>query len=309
MSAGDAMYLHRAVGLTIASNILLTPLIPVNQGAVIPDAFFQITQRKIADILSAPTCEVGAWFRFQGESRLSVVDAAHLNVEYDPEQVGLATVLAFVYGPGLAILLALRGEFPLHLSAVAIGGRALAFSGPSGAGKSTLAASMVFRAGGRLIADDLGLIRICNGVPVITGIAERGLKLFSSSVEGLALEGEVIGREEDQKQKSIISVPSERASHGATLDAICLLEISDTVSEPAIKRMSRPEALIASRQLLFVPAIGIEFWEFKVALDFLGSLVSLLPFYKIVRPRSNGAELADVLSAIENFGILPGSRV
>lgn len=57
-------------------------------------------------------------------------------------------------GTLIATVLLLRGEWPLHASAVCIRGHALAFSGVSGGGKSTLAAALC-REGCELISDDL----------------------------------------------------------------------------------------------------------------------------------------------------------
>lgn len=61
------------------------------------------------------------------------------------------------YSTVAAIVLAWRGLVPLHVSAVAVDGRALLIAGPSGAGKSTLAAALV-GCGARLISDDLSVL-------------------------------------------------------------------------------------------------------------------------------------------------------
>lgn len=57
-------------------------------------------------------------------------------------------------GTGIALLLGLRGEHPLHASAVAWPEGALAFLGGAGSGKSTLAA-LCCAAGARPVTDDL----------------------------------------------------------------------------------------------------------------------------------------------------------
>lgn len=64
---------------------------------------------------------------------------------YLPELVG---------GPVLAAWLLLTGRPSLHASAVALGGRAVAFVGNSGGGKSTLASALVV-AGGEAVTDDI----------------------------------------------------------------------------------------------------------------------------------------------------------
>jgi len=65
----------------------------------------------------------------------------------------------------LPLLLAWRGEFVLHASAVRAPGGAVAFLGPGGSGKSTLAAALG-RAGLPVLADDALLLRFPRGRPV-----------------------------------------------------------------------------------------------------------------------------------------------
>lgn len=60
----------------------------------------------------------------------------------------------------------LRGEIGLHGSAVARGGRAVAFVGGSGMGKSTLAAALTKR-GAQLLSDDAVALAISEGAPVL----------------------------------------------------------------------------------------------------------------------------------------------
>jgi hypothetical protein len=70
---------------------------------------------------------------------------------------GISSVSAALLGPPLILALALRDTFCFHASAVARGGRTVAFVGSSGAGKSTLAVLLAALPGGdwRQIADDL----------------------------------------------------------------------------------------------------------------------------------------------------------
>jgi len=60
----------------------------------------------------------------------------------------------FATGTILALILGLQGEHPLHASAVAVDGRAIAIAGASGSGKSTLAAKLCI-AGASFVTDDL----------------------------------------------------------------------------------------------------------------------------------------------------------
>lgn len=77
-------------------------------------------------------------------------------------------VADFLLGPVLGVVLRLRGVTCLHASAVALGGKAIAFMGVPGAGKSTTAA-LFARNGHSILADD------------ITALAERERSFYLCS--------------------------------------------------------------------------------------------------------------------------------
>jgi hypothetical protein len=79
----------------------------------------------------------------------------------DPE--GLRVILL---GRIMAFLLRQRGWLPLHASVVTVCEQGILFLGPSGAGKSTAAAAFHSR-GHRVIADDIGAVRLEHGQCVV----------------------------------------------------------------------------------------------------------------------------------------------
>lgn len=89
---------------------------------------------------------------------------------------------------GLGILLGyLLGEvgfLPIHAAAVAFQSGAVLLPGVSGSGKSSTAAALAV-AGGRLMADDLVLVRRSGGGPVVLGWARR-VRLDADSLARLA---------------------------------------------------------------------------------------------------------------------------
>lgn len=78
------------------------------------------------------------------------VSALSCSEVFDAPQ-GIAAIL--LQSTVLAFIMALRGRFVLHASAVAIGGDVYALAGRSGSGKSTTAA-LICAGGGTLVADD-----------------------------------------------------------------------------------------------------------------------------------------------------------
>ncbi len=84
------------------------------------------------------------------------LDPGHMTLHLPAaDQAPPATILDAMLGAPLALMLAARGGFLLHASAVALNGRALLFVGDSGAGKSTLARWLDGVDGIRRIGDDI----------------------------------------------------------------------------------------------------------------------------------------------------------
>ncbi len=81
------------------------------------------------------------------------------DVQFQPSASAAAVDIAKLQQGALPLLLAhLRGDIPLHASAIAIGGRAVVFLGGAGDGKSTLAAALCEREGASLLGDDAVVI-------------------------------------------------------------------------------------------------------------------------------------------------------
>jgi hypothetical protein len=79
------------------------------------------------------------------------------------ERATVESFQAYLLGHVLSYALVKQGYEPLHATAVAIEGAAVAFLGASGQGKSTLAAAFL-QAGHRILTDDLLLVRDVGGV-------------------------------------------------------------------------------------------------------------------------------------------------
>jgi len=93
-----------------------------------------------------------------------VIDDSLQEIVCHPTVTGRSEVIPIVVpGTVVAFLLALRGQFVLHGSAVALGDSALAFVGVSGQGKSTMAA-MFCAAGASLVTDDVLPLGFGNGL-------------------------------------------------------------------------------------------------------------------------------------------------
>jgi hypothetical protein len=124
------------------------------------------------DEYGRPLLTIGKWADGAG-FRLAFADGTGFHIDQAGSQVWATSVMpspedlaCYLLGPVLAFVLRLRGVTCLHASAVALGGRAVAFLGPPGAGKSTIAAALA-RRGHAVLTDDL--LALC----------ERGDRFFA----------------------------------------------------------------------------------------------------------------------------------
>ena len=147
---------YQAYGLNIHSTIALPEL--RSAGAVDRADLLIFSQPVSGPELGERPARM-AWSE-TGEARIAVRDAGAFLVRggreiiVDPTPQADDSVLRlYLLGPALAIALHQRGWLILHASAVALGGRVVAFLGGSGWGKSTLAAALQQR-GHPLVADD-----------------------------------------------------------------------------------------------------------------------------------------------------------
>jgi hypothetical protein len=127
--------------------------------------------------------EVGAFLVREGKE--IVVDA----LPGVKEQVLRLPLLGTV----LSAAIQQRGFLPLHASAVAIDGRAVAFLGPRGAGKSTMAAALYAR-GHDLISDDSVVVDIAGSAPPLVMPGFPQLKLFPAAAAKLGYDIQALPR-------------------------------------------------------------------------------------------------------------------
>ena len=105
-------------------------------------------------------CRAGPWgyrLRVEGAGSFEIsANGGQARLVAPAAQAEPEAVLETVAGPVLVLLLALRGTWCLHASAVGTPVGVVGFLGPSGAGKSTLAAALGAPAGGwARVADDV----------------------------------------------------------------------------------------------------------------------------------------------------------
>lgn len=161
---------------------------------------------------------------------------------------------SIVIGPAISLALEVAGFLCLHGSAVAIDDAAVAFVGPKYHGKSTLATALT-AAGGRLIGDDLLVVRAGNPATVRPGVAS--VRLWADMAAALPL-GSICDTLIPGVKTTAIGFAGEALARGSTtLRAIYVLcpTSRDAAAAPAMRQLLSPsEATIALAHQTKLPA-------------------------------------------------------
>lgn len=211
-----------------------------------------------------------------GSAGLFRIGARRIDVEWLPGGAGAAHAF-FTYA--LPLWLEARGVTVLHASAVALGGRVVAFVGPSGVGKSTLCAELV-RAGGGFVADDGLAIEedAAGGWRCLPG--PPWLRLWPSALEGrLGVSAGELPRVHPalDKRRLPAAGESDTPAGGLPLAAVYLVERGPGAAgggAPAIDACTRRDALLrlVEHSLAAAPLAALGLAEER--LDRLGRLAA-----------------------------------
>jgi hypothetical protein len=158
-----------------------------------------------------------------GDARVRVRDGASIALEHRAD-LELAALRAALLGPVMAALLAQRGVFPLHASAVELDGGAVALAGASGEGKSTMAAALLAR-GHALLSDDVAGIEWRGDRPWVV----PAFPVQKLAPETLAAVGETaeLAPVHSQETKRLRPVHDRFARSARPLRALLLLASTD----------------------------------------------------------------------------------
>ena len=241
-------YLYNSFGLVIGSELECPELLPIR--ADMGDAVdLAITLGALPPMLEnvhhvTPHIQVGdrAFQLFiEGVARFRGINGTTIIVdalpEAEPEDVRL-----FLFGSVLGALFHQRGQLPLHASAVAIDGKAVAFCGNSGAGKSTLSAALQ-RMGYPLICDDIAVIGLDDsGVPLVYPGIPR-VKLWKDALEHFEVDHSTLTRAYSRADKFHLESWDAFHHQPLPLATICLLEKLPADSSVAIERIAAADSM------------------------------------------------------------------
>ena len=213
-----------------------------------------------------------AWVHIRG-GREIIVDPLP---DADPDL--LRSVLL---GRIMSFLMRQRGWLPLHASGVVMGGMGVLFMGPPGAGKSSTAAACHAR-GHLVIADDLGAVRVVDGVGRVQP-AWSCLKLCDDAVS--LLDGLQLGVER-QAGKQRFRLGGIGMPAFFPLNRIYFLEYGDGLRTETI---APPSAMMALDANSFIKRWRMEREAMASHLRHCAAVSTAIPIHRLIRPRSLGA--------------------
>jgi hypothetical protein len=286
-------FLYSAFALTIASDIPL-PELPAGDGE--PDVAIRIESlpdvRPAEDswsVVAAPG-EAHGWAPGAGAFR--VRGGSEIAIDVMPGADDRAVRMAIV-GPLFGVILAQRGRFVLHASAVSMNGRAVAFTGPSGRGKSTLVAALA-RAGYPLIADDLTVIDCSGPTPVVKPGFPR-VKLWPDSAEALEHDVDALPLIHPERTKRSLSMPPIQSAE-IPLSRCYLIE---DATDESVQDLAGSECVLALVGLTYQASWMHETGVSGANLQHCGALARSGVVRRLRRRRSFAA-LPDVIRFIES---------
>lgn len=201
----------------------------------------------------------------RGVARFSVRGGATIDV--DPEPGAKAEdVQLYLGGAMLGTILHQRGVFPLHASAVAIEGGAIAFAGPSGAGKSTLLATLV-RRGATFVSDDICALTTEPGGRLVVWPGAARAKLDQPALEALSHDATILPSAGGTRGKLQLPLGAgQTALRPLPLRAVYLLRDGAALGLETLAGLDAVTALLDETYLLaYASALGLKRQCFELA--------------------------------------------
>ena len=242
----------------------------------------------------------GKYGFFYGDGACFAVerDGSEVWADWPDHDYSVEDAATYLIGPVMGFVLRLHGALPLHASAVAIGGRAIALLGPPGAGKSTTAAAFS-QLGFHVMSDDIAALRVENGQFLVQPGYPR-VNLWPDSVQALlgsedALPG--ICPTWDKRFLSLDKDVSRFERRPLPLGAIYVLgEREVELAAPVIEEMEGQVALVTILANTYVNYL-LDSKMRKQEFSMLGELLSSVPI-RYVRPTADPADVASMCKFI-----------
>jgi hypothetical protein len=250
-----ARHFYSAYGMIIHSEIELPELMAGPPAE--PDVTVAFSSIERPDELQSGRSSVAFsptrhYFHWDAVGTFLISDGCRIEVEPAP---GVDDrLLAFpLLGPVMAVLLHLRRHLVLHGSAIAKGGRCIAFLGDKGAGKSTSAGAML-AAGYELLTDDVLAVGFSDTNRAAVLPAFPQIKLAADASAAIRLDGaEVRAQAHPAIDKRQHRLSAGFSARNVPPESIYLLERG---THARVSRLAGGEALVALIRFSYLTRFG-----------------------------------------------------
>lgn len=200
----------------------------------------------------------------------------------------------YLWGTVFGAVSWLNGFFPLHASAVDIGGEAVAFTGDSGAGKSTLAAGLALAGFPHVSDDTLALARADGAILAVPD--RKPLKLWSDALGLLRIEG---GRAIRAVPGKSFARPPVSAKRAMPLRHLVVIEEDPSIS---IAPVAGREAIRSFADAVYRSFIPAHLGDAKGHSRWLLALAGNVRVWRLGRPKVDGRRaFGDQLGELERL--------
>lgn len=235
--------------------------------------------------------------RFPGLMRVLVRDA---EVVVDPvPQADLDMIACCLLGKVQAALWYRRGLLPLHGSALAVDGRAVAILGESGAGKSTLAATLASRIDGTVVSDDTCVVHVRDDGGAEVWPNTSMSRLWPDAVRALGKTPESLPRAPGFKDKLFMGNKDELPASPLPLALMVALEVDEESAHPNLRLFRPPQAVVATFFNLQKPLVGKALHPESRLLAQAARLCRGIPMVQVRRPRLGTGDRTDLAALVE----------
>ena len=190
---------------------------------------------------------------------------------------------AFFTGPILGAMLYFVDQMPLHASAAARDGLAVAIAGKSGAGKSTFAAGLT-AFGWNPIADDTTIVKWGDEDFIGIGPGPRRFRLLPDACSAFDF-GKGTAADPREMDKTIVPGLTSWVDRPVALKALIALETPPDGQTIALARLGAPAAADVLRQNVHWPFFSALSRNAPTIRQRCEDLAARLPVYRLTRPK------------------------
>jgi hypothetical protein len=253
------------------------------------------------------------WIKSAVTEATLIIDASGQSIRVSSmEERFWPSIVTVLLGPGLGLVVRLRGDLCLHASVVSLGGKAVALLGHKGIGKSTLAAALGKR-GHPVLSDDLAVVTTsASGYLIQPGYPR--MRLWPDTIRALHGSEEGLPRVLPIFSKRYMELETAHEARDGepwvfqteALPLGSLYRLDDAPPElpvPTIEPIPPAQALVMLTAHVYARLFPLE--KQAQAREFLrlGALATAVPVRHISRPRDL-QRLSDLCDALEQDAAL-----